>query len=322
MTPITLVTAFFDIGREHFENTDYTRSNDQYFDYFAFWARMRNPLVVYTAPEFADRVRAIRAGFGLEKQTTVIPVENPFAIEPELYTRMQKISQDEDFRKFRLYPNAMSNRADYDYIMLLKYWCMADATSRGITGSQVAWIDFGFNHGGVLFPNPEEFDFEWRFAFSPKIHLFSLQPCNTASSLISLQFFPEIIMGPLIIAPSIACEALWKLTLRAMESLVMLGAIDDDQQLLLMAYQYQPDLFEVHLSDDWFLPLKEYGGSHLTVRQRTPAPTENVPPPTIGQKVKGAIKRLLKRGQPTEETSKVLFFRRLEQLADKYHQTL
>ena len=51
MTEITLVTAFFDIGRSSFPI--YARSNDRFFDYFYFWARIQNDLIVYCAPEDA-----------------------------------------------------------------------------------------------------------------------------------------------------------------------------------------------------------------------------------------------------------------------------
>ena len=32
----------------------------------------------------------------------------------------------------------------------------------------VAWIDFGYNHGGEYYINPEDFNFEWKYNFSNK----------------------------------------------------------------------------------------------------------------------------------------------------------
>ena len=46
---ITIVTAFFDIGREGWGR--YTRSNDQYFQKFSEWTVLQNRLVVYVETE-------------------------------------------------------------------------------------------------------------------------------------------------------------------------------------------------------------------------------------------------------------------------------
>ena len=319
MKKITVVTAFFDIGREFFKNTEYTRSNEQYFRYFEFWARMRNDLIVYTTPEFVRSVQEIRAKFGLEKNTRVIEIENPFELETNLYRRMQAVGDNSDFREFRLHPNAMENRASYDYVMLLKYWCMADAVRRGLAHDLVAWIDFGFNHGGRCFPHPEEFDFEWQWDFTDKVHVFSLREYENASPLVSLQFFPEIFMGAPLVAAADLCNRLWELMRQAMQSLVMVGAIDDDQQLLLMAYHYEPQIFEIHLSEGWFLPLKECGAAHLTAVERKPAQPAPPPPrPSLPRRVIRRIKRELNLIPPPEPDPKQKFFLRLETLAEKY----
>lgn len=264
MGEITIVTAFFDIGRGKFKNTPFVRTNDQYFNYFRFWARMKNKLIVYTDSESEKKVKDIRQEFGLADKTIVIVIDNIYEIEPNIYERMLKVSQNPQFKNFRYFPNAMSNRANYDYIMLMKYWCMNDAVEQNLVNGMVAWIDFGFNHGGKCYVKSEEFDFEWKYDFEPKIHLFSLQEPDSVSGVMSLQFLFDSTMGCLLLCPSECCHDLWILVRDAMEALLMLDCIDDDQQLLLMAYKKRPSLFEVHISD-WFMPLKEYGGEHLTI---------------------------------------------------------
>lgn len=264
---ITLVSAFFYIGRDKVKDTDLVRSNKQYFEYFEQWARMRNKLIVYTEPEFVDEVYRIREQFGVREQTIVLPVEDVFAIEKELLERMEAVSANEDFRNYRHYVNAMSNNAKYDYVMLMKYWCLQDAVRRGLVEDTAAWIDFGFNHGGELFANPEEFDFLWEYKFTRKIHLFALYNPDTVLGVRSWQTQKDCMMGPLIVLPKELCEEFWLLVKGALEALLWLDCIDDDQQLLLMAYKHKKEVFEVHISE-WCLPLKEYGGTHLTVKQK------------------------------------------------------
>ena len=69
---IRIVTAFFDIGRAHFDG--YERDNETYFAYFRFWSRIQNEMLVYCAPEHAARVAAIpisgSAGAGRYDETT------------------------------------------------------------------------------------------------------------------------------------------------------------------------------------------------------------------------------------------------------------
>ena len=110
MKPIRIVTAFFDIGRAHFEG--YERDNETYFAYFRFWARIRNDMLIYCAPEHAERIKAIRAAFGLAERTEIVPVSDPFAVEPELYRRMERAAADPGFQSFRFY-RAPENGAPY-----------------------------------------------------------------------------------------------------------------------------------------------------------------------------------------------------------------
>ena len=59
---LTLITAYFDIGRGEFDG-NYARGNNKYIDYFKFWARMKNDVIIYTQPEFKDEILEIREGY-------------------------------------------------------------------------------------------------------------------------------------------------------------------------------------------------------------------------------------------------------------------
>ena len=172
MNEITLVTAFFDIGRKDYKR--YPRSNDDYLEYFSVWARMNNKVIVYTNSDMAKKVIEVRRKYGLESKTIIVEVNDETKIEKELYDKMHLISQNDEFLNFRFIHDALSNNAKYDYVMLLKYWCLKDAVQKGYANGMVAWIDFGFNHGDKCYINPEEFNFTWKTNLnSQKIHLFS-----------------------------------------------------------------------------------------------------------------------------------------------------
>ena len=266
MNEITLVTAFFDIGRKDYKR--YPRSNDDYLEYFSVWARMNNKVIVYTNSDMAKKVIEVRRKYGLESKTIIVEVNDETKIEKELYDKMHLISQNDEFLNFRFIHDALSNNAKYDYVMLLKYWCLKDAVQKGYANGMVAWIDFGFNHGDKCYINPEEFNFTWKTNLnSQKIHLFSLHELDDTPIFKHVMKLDDSLMGAPIILPDFLCDKFWNLVKLSMESLIRVGFIDDDQLLILMAYRENSELFEIHISD-WFLPLKENGGDHLTVRKK------------------------------------------------------
>lgn len=262
---ITLVTSFFDIGRKKYG--DYARSNKKYLDDFKFWARMKNNLVVYTDKEMAKEVKKIRKEFDLEEKTKVIIIEDITKLEPKIFNRMQEVEKSDYFLSFRYNENLPENKALYNYIMLMKSWCLADAIKQGIDTDFVAWLDFGYNHGGDVFINPEEFSFTWKYNFpKDKITYFNREKITVKPIFYLVQSMDVNIMGAPFIVPSKLAEKHYSLIKNAMIELLDLGLMDDDQLLMIMASRKEPSLFDVKQSD-WFLPIKDYGNKNLTTKE-------------------------------------------------------
>ena len=125
---LTIVTSFFDIGRKDFK--EFSRSNEQYLEYFKFWARIQNKIIVYTNKTMAEKVKEVRKEFGLLDKTVIIIIEDYLSLESDLYKKMEKISHDQTFLLYRYNDNPADNNAKYDYVMLLKSWCMNDAVKK------------------------------------------------------------------------------------------------------------------------------------------------------------------------------------------------
>ena len=83
MSEISIVTAFFDIGRKNWKG--FERDNSTYANYFKFWARVKNHLIVYTEPKMAEQVKKIRADYGLLDKTTVIVIEDVRKLDEPIY---------------------------------------------------------------------------------------------------------------------------------------------------------------------------------------------------------------------------------------------
>ncbi len=313
----TLITAFFDIGRGEYNiQRCEKRSWEKYFDYFKFWARVNNNLIVYTTQDFKDEIINIRSKYHEENKTTVIVVDDIFSIEQDIYKKMKETENNQDFCNFRFFSQEVSNKADYDYIVMLKYWCMVDADNRNLIKTKdITWIDFGFNHGGACYTDPTEFSFTITTPELNKILLFHLPkrlPEKTHPAL-ALQFQFDTIMGAQVVCPKELIGKFYQLIRDSMVSLLSLDCIDDDQQLLLMAYKREPSLFLIQPSD-WFMPLKEYlGGEHLSTKDKKIVTRHDFPL----RKILGKIRRFIFKSN--KEKSKIEFTKRIKRIASRWY---
>ena len=280
MKPIRIVTGFFDIGRAHFEG--YERDNETYFAYFRFWARIRNAMTVYCAPEHAARVLSIRAAFGLADRTEIVTVADPFAIEPELYRRMQRAAADPGFQTFRYY-RAPENDAPYSYVTMLKAWCLSDAAERISEDCMLAWVDFGINHCGVKYARSEDFDFLWAYDFPEKITAFCHEDPAAVSLIDTLQFMMPYFDGSVVVLPKALCSHYWHAVRGAMDALVKLGCVDDDQMLSLIVYKNEPELFDIRLENGWYSAFELCSHQAFTLSEHPSDPSDDRPARTVAR---------------------------------------
>ena len=281
MKPVRIVTAFFDIGRAHFDG--YERDNETYFSYFRFWARIQNEMLIYCAREHAERILSIRAEYKLAERTEIVTISDPFAIEPELYRRMRRAAADFGFQSFRYY-RAPENDAPYSYITMLKAWCLSDAAERITEDCMLAWVDFGINHLNVKYAKSEEFDFLWQYDFPEKITAFCHEDPAAASLIDTLQFMMPVFDGSVVVIPKSLCATYWQAVRGAMDALVKLGCVDDDQMLSLIVYKNQPELFDIHLENGWY-------SAFALCSHQTFSLTEQVPQP-VNEKIIQTMRRL------------------------------
>lgn len=249
MDEIVIVTAFFDIGREKYKS--FSRLNDEYFEYFDFWARINNDIIVYCSANDEERVLEIRQKYGKRDKTKIVAIDNIYEIESSIYYDMLNVEKNENFLDFRYYRDACSNQARYNYVMFLKYWFLKNASEINGYEKKYAWLDFGYNHGGQKLTNPNDFDFTWYYNYNSKINLFALSNPDELSGIDMLQFQKDCIIGHTVIVPGDKCEMLYMYVKEALETLIGLGCMDDDQMLLYMAYKRHTNDFSITICD-WF----------------------------------------------------------------------
>lgn len=264
---ITIVSAYFNINRENWKG--FSRSDEKYFEYFKGWAHLKNKLIVYVeTPEMRDNIIEFRRSLGLAEKTVVNLINSCFSIDSELYYSIKEAASNKVHKKFRLYPNNPEVwNAEYDYIMLMKMWCVSDSVERGQATGMIAWMDFGYNHGGDVLDIRSDFGFEWQYDFPHKINLFLIQDLDDRPIFDIVMSMDTYIMGMMIVGPSDLWGKFWHLVRQSMIELNHCGMIDDDQNIILMAYRKEPEIFNTYLSG-WQLPLKQFGGDHLLLAKK------------------------------------------------------
>jgi protein YibB len=234
--------------------------------YFEFWARIQNKVIIFGDADITEKAYEIRKKFNRAEMTELVVVENPIDCAPDVYAAMERVEKQEDYNSWRERPTDISNEALYNYVMFLKFWMMRYVADTYPDSGTLVWLDFGFNHGGDCYVNPEEFDFLWKHTFAPdKVHLFALKDINEERGYLKLMCMTDAIMGATFICNSKKTGNLYDNIRECVLALASLDIIDDDQMWLTMAAKRWPEMFEIHLSN-WFMPIKENGGQHLSIR--------------------------------------------------------
>lgn len=262
MNDITIVTAFFDIGRG-----DWTpdkglphylqRTNETYLERFANMATLDNPMVIYTSKEFVRDIKFLRQDKPTEIYT--IDFENSFE---KLREQVSRVQQNPEYQN-KINPMQVRNpeywNADYVVVNALKSSFVNRAIGFGVIKTElVAWMDFGYCREKSTLNEVKT----WQYPFNKdKIHLFNVKEFQEGTTIESIISNNDVhITGPCIVADVKLWPMLEKLVSHSVEELLKNNLIDDDQTLLLMSYLLRPEYFELHpvSSEDWFIAFKDY----------------------------------------------------------------
>ena len=176
MNDITIVTAFFDIGR-----SDWTpdkglphylhRTTETYFERFGYMAKLENKIIVYCAKEHVKDIKLLRQ----DRPTEILVVDFPNSFQ-ELRNAVSIVQKNPDYLK-KINLNQVRNpeywSADYVVVNALKSTFVNRAIQLGYVETDlVAWLDFGYcressTTNGVT---------HWQYPFNKdKIHFFNVR---------------------------------------------------------------------------------------------------------------------------------------------------
>lgn len=269
MSDITIVTAFFDIGRGNWNQPVHgramphyiPRSTDTYFSYFENLSKIKNDMVIFCGPEHADKIKGIRAKNSPDAKTNVVTVD--------LSKTTEKLKPIIDFIMAQPEYSGLMNdphmpeywNSDYVLVNFLKTDFVNNAYDAGlITTELAAWIDFGYARDDKTIPDNKL----WKYSFDPKkMHYFNKEKVDFARPIFDIVRTNTVyIMGCHIVGGKDAWKMNLELNYLNLTSLMRCGLVDDDQTILLMNYRANPEGIELHPIDaeksGWYVAMKNF----------------------------------------------------------------
>ena len=256
MSKISIVTAFFDIGRgawtgEVEKNGGplphyLQRSVDKYIDHFKRMCEIDTEVIVYTSPDLAHRLAAI------SPNVKVVEYDY-FNLHQELRADIERVQSSPAFIK-RINPYQVRNpeywSKDYVGVTSLKAFFVKDAFDRGLISNEWAsWVDFGYCRDDDHVPKSKK----WEYDFTPgKMHYFNfIEPSRNPVQDITIAILNNVvyIIGGVFVGQKTAWNNLSESMQHNLRNLINQNLVDDDQGLLLMSYFENPDCFELHKMD-------------------------------------------------------------------------
>jgi len=258
MGNITIVTAFYDIGRG-----DWTpekglphylqRSTDTYIERFTHLTKLNNEIIVVTTPDIGERLKKIRDDIKIIEY-------DPFKEFQNLNNKIISVQESVTFKQM-IHPSQIKNpeywSSKYVLVNLLKSHFVNLAIKKNlVTNDTAAWLDFGYCRTEDTLPK----SLEWSYDFDPKkVHLFvykNLKPNRSINEIIALN--DVHILGAKIVANKNLWSSMESMMVGAFDMLYANQLVDDDQTLMLICANQKPEMFEQHRIPDHQLGLDPF----------------------------------------------------------------
>lgn len=265
---ISIVTMFFDIGRGDWSKqkgiADFAnRDNDKYFAYFAHLAKLKNDMVVFTTPNFNERIRQLRE----DRPTTIINIdlESKFG---DCIRKIEDIQNSENFVKH--IPESLRQNPEYrspKYVLVTNlkvYFVNRAIKEKLVRHNQVAWVDFGYCRNLSTLQNIAE----WHYNFSSnRMNFFTIRR-DKYWYIINRPKFPRTIeatkqaifnnvpylIGGVIVGTQKNWLGFGNIVREIQTILLHDNIVDDDQGIFLMCHTLYPKLIKLNYigAQNWF----------------------------------------------------------------------
>lgn len=237
---ITIVSAFFDIGRgnwgEEKGHPGYLkRSCEKYIDYFSNLAELENNMIIFTSSEFVEKIQEIRGN----KDTIIVEMDinNKFSkCKDEIRAIQNSIKFKNSVDQSQL-KNPEYWSPDYVLVTNLKTYFVRKAIKENLVKTNLlAWIDFGYCRSKETLNGVKK----WRYPFvDDKINFFTINKNFNISEEVVINSILKnevFIIGGAIVGSKKTWLEFSELVFYCQKKILLGGMVDDDQGIFMMAF--------------------------------------------------------------------------------------
>lgn len=255
---ITIVTAFYDIGRQNWKS--YGRTNEEYFKCFELLCQLKNKIVVFTQSKFKNKFDNIIKTI---KKDLIVFYDDDIINDQYYIDKISEIQKSPDYLNGILTVDCPEYwNPYYVFVNFLKSkFCLEAINKLSKIDNTISWIDFGYVKKQEQIPESKL----WNYYFEDKIHMWNIKDIPEYLNLIEIIKMNTVyIQGCHIVASKNKWIIMNKLMEKQIKYLLNKNLIDDDQTLMLMSYLNEPHHFKIHREYlnskdlDWFFIFQYY----------------------------------------------------------------
>lgn len=260
MYDTTLVTFFFDIGRENWSL--HPRCVQEYFDSFDILLRYNNKIIVFIDDRYFEKIK--ESSF-----IKVFPINLDW-LKDNIWA-WQKIDREKEIINSENYKNLVKQRIEKNYpeninpLYTILTHSKIDFVNYAIDhemikSEYVGWVDFGYFHS----KNTEDFlpkgPLKTEKLDCEKINICLINQIEEKDKdiIYTLQNAPEKIGAYFFWGNKNNLKLFQNLCHKWLDYFQSINIADDEQHLWLQCYFEQPDLFKLHIFNKWHQALKEF----------------------------------------------------------------
>jgi len=255
-TSITIVTMFYDIGRQAWGSN--SRDNEVYFKNCEKVLKQRYPLYLFTTEEFKDRCVAIR------QKTDPLLTYTRIVIVP--YTDLHYYKDKERIRQIQADTNTHHQKEpeytkpDYIVVIFNKLRFLRQVSIENPYGSTYfQWIDFGI-HDNIVNPDCNQSVLETIVYKPNRLRLRGFLDINRANDRV--EFYRkkrETVSAGLVGGDATAIQRVYELFEQEVATLFTVGLINQEQYVYYCLLCQHPELFDYIRIARW----DDLGGSYF-----------------------------------------------------------
>lgn len=251
MSNITIVTAFYDIGRGEWTPDKglphyLHRTTETYIERFSSMAQLDNQIIVFSTPDIIEKLKPLNT-----KNNIVFVHFDIFKQYEHLRQVIQNVQKSDSFQTMinpsqRLNPEYWN--ADYVLVNFLKATFVSLAIKYNIVKNDlVAWLDFGYCRTPDKIPPSKS----WSYDFDVnKMHLFNYMDYDGLDIKTIIANNIVYTLGAKIVGGKEVWPQFEDLMADNLKQLLNNSMVDDDQTIMLMSTIVKPELFELHRIPD------------------------------------------------------------------------